>query len=108
MKLTPIRNDRGNWRLCVKNEQGKKLVILDQGHTYPRMGLPQYELHTHTRDGEPDSPVNGDWQLEPLMVNGYKIVFNLERMRFQTSHDDIGSCEEFDELNEAIEYCEKG
>jgi len=41
-------------------------------------------------------------------VNGYKIRYNSYYKTWQTSHDEIGVCEEFKKLKEAKEYCRKG
>jgi len=43
-----------------------------------------------------------------IIVNGYKIRFNSLFNEYQTSHDEIGLCESFKTLIEAIEYCRKG
>jgi len=41
-------------------------------------------------------------------VNGYKIRYNSYYKSWQTSHDDIGVCEEFKTFKEAKLYCRKG
>ena len=41
-------------------------------------------------------------------VNGYKIRYNTFYKTWQTSHEEIGPCEEFKTLKEAKEYCKKG
>ena len=41
-------------------------------------------------------------------VNRYKIKYNSHWNEFQTSHDDIGFCEGFGTLDEAVIYCRKG
>lgn len=64
-QLTAKHHDRGNCRLYVKDDDGKPYVILDQGHTFEKMGFPRFELMTHSQDGEPCSPIDKriSWEL---------------------------------------------
>ncbi len=55
--LTKVRADTGNCRVYVKDQKDREYVILDHGHMYESYGLPRYELHTHTRCGEPSTPL---------------------------------------------------
>ena len=57
--------------------------------------------------GNPLTDIN-TYALQPIFVNGYKIVFNDYWFEFQTSHDEIGNCESFNLLDEAIQYCANG
>lgn len=41
-------------------------------------------------------------------INGYELAYNPYHEEFQINHSEIGACETFDELLEAIEYCKKG
>jgi len=43
-----------------------------------------------------------------LVFNGYCVRYNGLYNEFQVTHDEIGRCEEFTDLSEAIEYCKKG
>ncbi|GIC77640.1 hypothetical protein [Moritella sp. F3] len=43
-----------------------------------------------------------------LVFNGYGVRYNALYNEFQVTHDEVGRCEEFSELSEAIEYCKKG
>lgn len=61
--LKALRHDSGNCRLYVQCSKRRKYVILDQGHTYEKAGLPRFELYAHTSDGEPDYPISSDWYL---------------------------------------------
>ena len=48
---------------------------------------------------------------DTLTINGYKIRFNSAWGKngvWQTSHDEIGVCGEFECLGEAINYCKNG
>jgi len=65
--LTKLQDDSDNCRVYVKDQDGNKYVILDHGISYAKNGLPRYELHTHTRDGEPDIPLTGHTEA----VNAY-------------------------------------
>jgi hypothetical protein len=48
------------------------------------------------------------WSERTYKVNGYKIRYNDYYKKWQTSHDEIGVCEEFVTLKEAKNYCRKG
>lgn len=66
--------DRGNCRLYV-NDDSKKVfrtvqgnvkashVIVDEGHTMEKWGMPRFVLHTMTSSGEPDVPLDVAWTL---------------------------------------------
>jgi len=43
-----------------------------------------------------------------VYINGYRIKYNSYWDKGQTEHDEIGTCEEFETLDEAKEYCNKG
>lgn len=51
------RHDSGNGRLYVKDAKKRSFVILDNGRGMEWWGLPRFELCTHSKDGEPCSPV---------------------------------------------------
>ena len=43
-----------------------------------------------------------------IVVNGYKIRYNPLWNAWQSSHDDVGACEEFQTQTEAVQYANKG
>ena len=45
---------------------------------------------------------------ETISQNGYKIRFNEAFNEWQTSHPEVGSCEGFKVLYDAVVYCNKG
>lgn len=69
--LTPVTLDSGNCRLYVKDQNNKPLVIIDQGHLAAKYGA-QYELYTHTNDGEPCSPILSEWELNSDIEQAFK------------------------------------
>lgn len=62
-QLYAVKHDSGNCRLYVKDQEGKRYVLIDQGHTHAKWGLPRFELHTHSADGQPEVPIKCDWEL---------------------------------------------
>ncbi|MGD1524268.1 hypothetical protein [Vibrio owensii] len=54
------RYDHGNGRLYVKDSKKRSFVILDNGKGMEGWGLPRFEVCTHSKDGEPDSPIRKD------------------------------------------------
>lgn len=62
-QLIAIRHDSGNCRLYVQDQNKQRYVLLDQGHLQEKWGLPRFELHTHSDDGEPDTPLCVPWLL---------------------------------------------
>ncbi|MDF4421583.1 hypothetical protein [Vibrio parahaemolyticus] len=62
-QLTAISYDSGNCRLYVKDQDGRKYVILDHGHVFEKNGWSRYELNTHSKCGEPCTPINVPWEL---------------------------------------------
>jgi hypothetical protein len=62
--LAPVKHDSGNCRLYVEDQDKRKYVILDQGLTFEMNGMTRFDLHTHSRDGEPCSPIKTDWILK--------------------------------------------
>ena len=63
-RLRATRFDRGNCRLYVKDQNGSRYVLVDQGPGYQRWGLPRFELMSYSKCGEPDVPVRLSWVLE--------------------------------------------
>lgn len=44
-----------------------------------------------------------------MIINGYDVIFNSFWCKYQVSHENIGSCiAEFNNLNDVIDYCERG
>ncbi len=43
-----------------------------------------------------------------MKLNGYEIKWNGFWKEWQTYHDEIGHCEDFKTLKEAMDYCKKG
>lgn len=46
--------------------------------------------------------------MDTIFMNGYKIRWNPLWCEWQVSHDDIGNCESFTDVSDAIKYCDKG
>lgn len=57
-RLVPYRYESGNCRVYVLDQDRRSYVIIDQGERYAAStGTPRLQLHTHTKDGEPDVPL---------------------------------------------------
>lgn len=53
-----------------------------------------------------DSPAKPDEK--PIEVNGYKIQYSSSWEDYQVSHPEIGACGQFNNLDDAIDYCNRG
>lgn len=56
-------------------------------------------------DGEPFNLMKID---SPIIVNGYKIEYSESWEDYQISHPEIGACGRFKNIDEAIDYCDRG
>lgn len=57
-RLVPYRYDSGNCRVYVLDQERRSYVLIDQGERFAAAtGETRLQLHTHTKDGEPDIPL---------------------------------------------------
>lgn len=82
--LTAFSLDSGNCRAYFKDEKNRSYVLLDQGHSFEKAGLPRFELYNHSSCGEPDCPISISWIIKEgidgsVFKTGLSYIYKSER-----------------------------